>query len=286
MDNPCPCQGFGKTSSTHNILPGEQLYGEEGTLHALILPVNKMSYSKGSGSASSRMQNTTIRITRGRNKAMPSQPSTPLSVSNVSTASFAVAPGGNVWRSQGRQSRSCRRVRGKQKKPDFRRIPSGRSAEFIKLLLAGAELRVSTSRAAAGGRGGREPGRVVPPLSCQGNETRLNPGPCCQRNAAPRAVDQLLKTTALATATRPCGGRPGMKSCARGRDRGGLAGAKESLLSPASHSRRARFPSANRQASAAFGRQDAESLSSLVVGSVVLLPLQQMLLLLLLLQMA
>lgn len=78
---------------------------------------------------------------------------------------------------------------------DFRRIPAGRPVEFIKLLLAGAELRVSTGGAAAGGW---EPGRVVLPLSCQGNETRLDLGSLLSRIAAPRAVGQLLKTTALA----------------------------------------------------------------------------------------
>lgn len=41
-----------------NILPEEQLLGEGGTLHALLLPLNKMSYSKTLGSASRRrMQN-------------------------------------------------------------------------------------------------------------------------------------------------------------------------------------------------------------------------------------
>lgn len=40
-----------------NILPEEQLLGEGGTSHALLLPLNKMSYSKTLGSASPRMQN-------------------------------------------------------------------------------------------------------------------------------------------------------------------------------------------------------------------------------------
>lgn len=54
--------------------------------------------------------------------------------------------------------------------------PAGRSVEFIKLLLAGAELQVSTGRAAEGG--GKDRGRVVLPLSCQGTETRLDLGSC------------------------------------------------------------------------------------------------------------
>lgn len=95
-----------------NILPEEQLLWEEGTLPALLLPVNKMSYSKALGSASSRMQNVTRRVTPGQNKAMPSDPSSSLShssslpvaatVSGMFTASFALTPGRNVWRSHER----------------------------------------------------------------------------------------------------------------------------------------------------------------------------------------
>lgn len=69
-----------------NILPEEQLLWEERTLPALLLPVNKMSYSKALGSASSRMQNVTRRITPGQNKAMPSDPSSSLSLQQPSSS--------------------------------------------------------------------------------------------------------------------------------------------------------------------------------------------------------
>lgn len=163
-----------------NILPEEQLLREEGTLHALLLPVSKMSYSKTLGSASSLMQNIMRRITPGKNKAMPSDPS--------SSASLQQPPG-----SRGREQRIHGKFRVNTREeclaqprkmiPVFRRLsetktteslisveshPTGRSVEFIKLLLAGAELRVSTGKTAARGREGRSAAE----LSRKRNPTR------------------------------------------------------------------------------------------------------------------
>lgn len=126
-----------------NILPEEQLLREEGTLHALLLLVNKMSYSKTLGSASSRMQNITRRITPGQNQAMPSDSSSSLSLQQPPGSGRREQRVQGKFRVNTREEclaqprkrilvlRGCLRRKQKDQKLDFRRILPGRPVDQV-----------------------------------------------------------------------------------------------------------------------------------------------------------